>query len=161
MIIEKVYLSVKGTKANIKLLYRGSAKFSILFWRKAPQISEQKLVMFSLQKGTHSCKNTHLQQLGFSVNLCPATKGSEGHPAFLCCRLPGNFSHFPTLVSRMKILGQRFGWPPEPNVLGFCRSNNLSLPLPDVGALVLCHKRQYLQHNIAEGKFPVNPYLSL
>jgi len=37
-----VYLSVKGAKAYTKLLYHGSTKFSILFWRKAPQISEQK-----------------------------------------------------------------------------------------------------------------------
>jgi hypothetical protein len=37
-----VYLSVKGAKAYTNLLYHAAAKFSILFWRKAPQISEPK-----------------------------------------------------------------------------------------------------------------------
>jgi hypothetical protein len=37
-----VYLSVKGAKSYTNLLYHGSTRFSILFWRKVPQISEQK-----------------------------------------------------------------------------------------------------------------------
>ena len=67
-----------------------------------------------------------------------------------CCCRPGYFSHFPPLVNVMEILVQRFGWPPKPNALDFCRRNTLCLPLPDVGALVLCHKRQHLQHNVTE-----------
>ena len=39
-IVNKNY--IVGAKAYTKLLYHGSTKFSILFWRKAPQISEQK-----------------------------------------------------------------------------------------------------------------------
>ena len=53
-------------------------------------------------------------------------------------------------IAAAKAKGIRFGRPPKPNALGFGRSNTLSLPLPDVGALVLCHKRQYLQHNVTE-----------
>lgn len=51
-----------------------------------------------LQKGTDSCKNTRLQQLGFFVNLRTIAEGGKLHPAQLCSSCAGDFSIFPLLV---------------------------------------------------------------
>ena len=91
--------------------------FPYCFDKKILKSVNKKLVMFSLKKGTifcflrkstHSCKKHPLQQLGFFVNLCPVTESSKGHPTFLCCCRPGDFSHFPTLVNRIPISNGNF-----------------------------------------------------
>ena len=141
----------KRCKSLYKFIISCSSKIFHTVLAKSPTNQRTKNWSCFLYRKVHiSVKTPPLQQLGFFVNLCPVTEGSKGHPAFLCCCRPGDFSHFPTLVNGMEILRQRFGWPPKPNALGFCRCDSLSLPLPDVGALVLCHKRQYLQHNVTE-----------
>ena len=103
-----------------------------------------------MQKSRHSCKKPCLQQLGLFVNLRPVAEGGQRHPALPRCCCAGDCPGFPPLVGAVIVLRERLGWSAKPHALGFCRRNALCLTLADVGALVLRHKGQHLQDNIAE-----------
>ena len=104
----------------------------------------------NLQKGTHSCKKAHLQQVGFFVNLRPVAEGGQRHPALLRRGCTCDCPSFPLLVGTVVVLREWSGWSAEPHTPRFRRRNALRLPLADIGALVFRHKRQHLEYYVAE-----------
>ena len=103
-----------------------------------------------MQESTHSCKKANLQQFGLFVNLRPVAEGGQRHPALLRRRCTRDCPGFPPLIGAVVVFWQRPGRSAESHTPGPCRRNPLCLPLADVGALVLRHKGQHLQDDIAE-----------
>ena len=102
----------------------------------------------SLQKSTHFCRFTFFLYVGIFVKFRLIPKGRERHPASFCRNRSRDFSGAPSPVYFMKVHRQRFRRSAELHSSCFRRRNTLSLPLADVGAFILCHKRQDLENNI-------------
>lgn len=57
---------------------------------------------------------------------------------------------FSSMKDTVEINRQRFGWSSESHASGLCRSDAFRLALANVCALIFCHERKNLQHNIIQ-----------
>ena len=102
-----------------------------------------------MQEGTLSCKKKRLQKSGLFVDFCAISEGRQRHSARFSGICTCHFAGAPLLVDTVEVLRQGAGRTSKADSLAFRRRNALCLPLPDVGALVLSHKREYLQHDVS------------
>ena len=103
-----------------------------------------------MQEGTLSCKKKQLQKSGFFVDFGTVPKGRQWHSARFCGICTRHFAGAPLLVYTVEVLRQGTGRTSKADSLAFRCRNALCLPLPDVGALVLSHKGEHLQHNVTQ-----------
>ena len=103
-----------------------------------------------LQKSTLSCKKNRLQKSGFFVDFGTVPKGGQWHSTRFSGICTCHFAGAPLLVDTVEVLRQGTGRTSKADSLAFRRCNALRLPLPDVGALVLRHKGEHLQHDVAQ-----------
>ena len=103
-----------------------------------------------MQEGTLSCKKKRFQKSGFFVDFGTVPKGGQWHSALLSGFRTCHFAGAPLLVDTVEVLRQGTGRTPKADSLAFRRRNAFRLPLPDVGAFVLRHKGEHLQHDVAQ-----------
>ena len=103
-----------------------------------------------MQEGTLSCKKKRLQKSGFFVDFGTVPKCRQWHSALLSGFCTCHFTGAPFLVDAVEVFRQGAGRTSKADSLAFRRCNALRLPLPDVGALVLSHKGEHLQHDVTQ-----------
>ena len=101
-----------------------------------------------LPKGTPFGRSSFFDCIRFERSGFVPESG-KGHIALLrSCRC-GYFSTFPPSVYILEIRRQRLWRSSKTHASGFCRRDPLCLALPDIGTLILGHKRKHLKDNIA------------
>lgn len=115
--------------------------------------------MVNLRRNTGVSKGTRFEKLSFMsalffllffTHICPPVKRRHAKPAQSSRSLPVNFFLYPLVIYLDKILRNRLWRPAKLYAPLSRRFYPFFLPLPDVPALIFCHKRKRLQHNITQ-----------
>jgi hypothetical protein len=102
------------------------------------------------------CQNIHifttcrLSALGVLKPRRAVAEGGQRHTALPRRRGAADRPGLPAAVGAGVALRQGPGRPSKPDAPGLCGGNALGLPLTDAGPLILRHKGEHLEHDVAE-----------
>ena len=98
----------------------------------------------------HIFTTCRLSALGVLKPRRPVAEGGQRHTALPGRRRAGDSPGLPAAVGAGVALRQGPGRPSKPDAPGLCGGNALGLPLTDAGPLILRHKGEHLEHDVAE-----------